>query len=175
MARSHGFFHTDDKGMYRGIGTLYLMPALMLAIRAFLDVRLVDGWDVLPFGLVLAALMAIAAVGADRRLLQKPSSLIMAVIVAMAYGYGAVAQADMLLDNGRPETFTTVVQHEHIAGNYRTPHRYILTVDAWGPHEAGDITVSAATFAAVNRGDKVCIVVSPGAFGLPWYAAQPCR
>jgi len=99
----------------------------------------------------------------------------MMALLALAYAYSLVAQADARLDRAPPQRFTATVLDKHVYGGIHAPLRRYLTVAPWGPRtEIDDVTVDAETFHAVKRGGGVCISRHPGALGIPWYSAAAC-
>ena len=175
IARSRGFLHADDKGIYRGTAALAAVPALVLAVRALQDVHLVVWWEVLPFTAIGAAAFVFIVTKADRRIVKRRGGITGMLCVACAYAYGVSAEADMLLDWSRPQHFTPTVLDKHSSGGSRAPRTYHFTVDPWGPRlEADEIAVSVETFRAIKRGEAVCISSSPGAIGISWYVGEAC-
>ena len=175
IARSHGFFHADDKGIYRGIAALAALPALVLALRALQDVHLLVWWEALPLTAIGAAAFIFIVTKADHRLAKRRGGITGMLCVACAYAYGISAEADMLLDPSPPQSFTPTVLDKHTSGGFRNPRTYHFTVGPWGPRrEADNITVSMETFHAIKRGEAVCISLRPGALWIPWYVSETC-
>jgi hypothetical protein len=175
IARSHGFFHADDKGIYGGIAALCAVPCLILLARAIVDVHLAEWWQALPLATLGAAAFAFVVARADHRILQRRSGIAGMLVFAGAYAYGLVAEADELFDRSPPQSIRLIVLDKHISGGMRSPVLRYFTVGPWGPRpEADDITVSSATYQAIQRGQVVCLALRPGALGIPWYDAEAC-
>jgi hypothetical protein len=175
IARSHGFFHADDKGIYGGIAALCAVPSLILLARALVDVHLAEWWQALPVAALGAAAFAFVVTRADHRILQRRGGIAGTLIFAGAYAYGLAAETDQLFDRSPPQSFRLIVLDKHNAGGLRSPVLRHFTVGPWGPRpEADDITVSRATFHAIERGHVVCLALRPGALAIPWYDAEIC-
>jgi hypothetical protein len=51
-----------------------------------------------------------------------------------------------------------------------------LRIGAWGPRATPeDVTVPWETYRSANVGDTVCVLLRPGAFGIPWYRISRCQ
>ena len=175
IARWRGIVHTDSSGVYRGIAALFHVPGLLLCLTALADVHLLAWPEALLLTGAGGAVFAALALRLDRRPGRKRQAVVTTAILALAYAYGVVAEADTQVDRAPPQRFATTVLDKHVAGGTHSPIRRYLTVDPWGPRtEIDDITVDSETFHAVKRGGSVCIWRHPGALGIPWYRAAAC-
>ncbi len=100
--------------------------------------------------------------------------LIVLSLCAAAYGYGAVAVADIHFDSGPGAILRVPVLGKHAYHSRRSTTHY-LELPAWGPRTGpNSVEVSSSTYAALNPGDTVCITLHPGALSLPWFTADVC-
>jgi hypothetical protein len=175
IARWRGIVHTDSSGVYRGVAALFHVPGLLLCVTAIADVHLLAWQEALLLTGLGGAAFAALALRLERRPTRKRQAVVMMALIAFAYAYGVVAQADTRLDRAPPQRFTVPVLAKHLSGGTRSPLRRYLTVEPWGPRaEIDDITVDGETFNAVRRDASVCISLHPGTLGIPWYSATAC-
>jgi hypothetical protein len=160
--------------------------------------RIVNGALMLPFGalilpnvlhaqvnplvpLVPAALAAtviapLAWLAKSRPGVASPWTLFVFVIgCAAAYGYGAVAAADIQFDTSAGATIPAAVLGKHETHGRRSTS-YYLDLAAWGPrNQPNSVEVFDSTYNALNAGDTVCIVLHPGFLNLAWFTADVCK
>ena len=158
-----------------------MLPGFVLGARAIWDIHLVDWKPALLVAVVLALLLMFAVSRADMQIVladQTSARFVVAIAVlgmASMYCYGAIAEADMLLDSTTtPETYRVAVVRKHVSHgkNHDTPY---LTLDPWGPRtDTSSVSVSWPTYNAVVLGQTVCINLRPGALKLPWYTLYLC-
>jgi hypothetical protein len=153
---------------------LLITPGFLLTLRAMQDVQILD-WQRL---MLWAALIAIALIGtivwAVPAARQKPASVALTLLLLLAYGYGAAALGNALLDRAPVTSYTTQVYGKHVtSGRGRTPE---MRLGPWGPRTAQEeVTVPWEMYRRTSVGDKVCVLLRPGAFGIPWYRIAQCQ
>lgn len=148
------------------------MPGLVLAMRAILDVHVLD-WKPLLVGAAVGGLALVVAIVVGER----PRKLwVLALLTPLISGYpwGALSLANALLDRGAPEVFRVAVRGKHVSGGKHTSRN--LELDPWGPvTERKDVAVGPRLYGAVSVGDRVCVALHPGALGVRWYVVLRCR
>jgi hypothetical protein len=176
MARSPDLYVLNaPRGSGRPDLTILLIsPGFLLMLRAVRDVQVLD-WQRL---LLLAALVAMAlmasVVWAIPSARQRLGVLALTLALLMAYGYGAAALGNAVLDQTSGSTYPTTVYGKRVtSGRNRTP---TMRLGPWGPRATQEeATVPWDVYRSTSVGDKVCVVLHSGAFGVPWYRIAQCQ
>ncbi len=175
VARSSGLVRIDSR---RGdprptLAIAVIVPGFVLLMRAVSDVGVLDIERALIFATVTAALLVWAAMMSDAAARARPWSALLLLLLACAYGYGAVVLADCLLDSAPGENFRVAVLASHVSRGRNTS--YHLLLDRWGPRSApADVTVSRDLYGRAPPGSMVCVHRGPGALGISWYVVRGC-
>jgi hypothetical protein len=160
------------------LATIILMPALALSIRAGIDLNFES-----YLALLIAAALTAAATFAlfwrfDPQLRGDRNQIATIAMFAVAYCYGALAFANVLLDpsSGR-ETQTVVLEKRiHVSGGPKGSsvwHQLKVDPDA-SPAGADWINVQPDLWSSFHRGDSVCVQLGPGLLGVRWFAVVQC-
>jgi hypothetical protein len=176
MARSPGLYVLNaPRGSGRPDLTILLIsPGFLLSIRALQDCHILD-WQRL---LLLATLVAMALMGGVLWALpsarQRLGVVALTLALLMSYGYGAAALGNAVLDRTQGSTYPTTVYGKHItSGRNRTP---MMQLGPWGPRTMQEETsVPWEVYRSTTVGDKVCVLLHPGAFSVPWYRVVQCQ
>jgi hypothetical protein len=168
MARSPGLYVLNaPRGSGRPDLTILLIsPGFLLTIRALQDFHILD-WQRL---LLLAALVAMALMGGILWALpsarQRLGAVALTLALLMSYGYGAAALGNAVLDRTKGSTYPTTVYGKHVtSGRNRTP---MMQLGPWGPRAMQEETsVPWEVYRSTAVGDKVCVLLHPGAFSVP--------
>jgi hypothetical protein len=159
----------DNKSGRLSIGVrLFIGPALVVALRAFLDDEMVD-W-VIPALWGAAAGVGLMVLNAliERRLTWAGAAGL--VFLWGVYAWGGLLYVDTTLDlsEGRPLPARVLDMNEG-------EHVDTLTLSAWGTRKSGnEVGVGRSFFRNVHKGDTVCVYVYPGRLNWPWYAVDVC-
>jgi hypothetical protein len=88
--------------------------------------------------------------------------------------YGVTALGNAVLDQTGGSTYPTTVYGKHVtSGRNRTP---TMRLGPWGPRATEqEATAPWDVYRSTNVGEKVCVVLHPGAFGVPWYRIAKCQ
>ena len=166
-------FNAGARGAQPDLTPVLIAPGLCLSLRAFLDVHIVHFALLMPWMIAVAALTVACLVWVLPAARAKPAAILFVALLFAAYGYGASALADALLDHSATTTFPTRVERKHVSGGRnKSPE---LTLAPWGPgRESGDVTVSWDLYRSTRVGDTVCVGVRSGALGVPWYRVSQC-
>ena len=176
VALSRGLicFDTLRNDVRPHVALMLMMPALVLGMRALLDINIVDVTRTLEFGFIagLPLVFAVSLVG--QRNQPRPWVLpLLMLVVAVPYGGGLVAMADVMLDHQAPQVFQTQVLRKYISSG-KHPQPY-LVLAPWGPMITGDrVAVSRAYYAHVKVDTTLCVDLHQGGVGLRWYGAHDC-
>jgi hypothetical protein len=119
--------------------------------------------------------LALSLIGRSRPGIASP--LTMQFIVALAgagLGYATVAMADVDFDKSTPVTLQVTVLDKYTTHG-RSSTGYHLRLPPFAMRtKPSSISVSSATYTALNPGDQVCVLEHAGALGLPWFTAKTC-
>ena len=159
----------DTKGGRLSIGVrLFMAPAMIVALRAFLDDDVVDWIIPAIWGVAAGIGLTVLNVLIERRLTWASAAGF--VILWSAYAWGGLLYVDTTLDPSPGRAFAV-----RVLDKSEGEHMDTLTVTKWGPHASGsEVHVASALSRKVRKGDTVCIYVYPGRLNWPWYAVDLC-
>ena len=154
-----------------------MVPGLILGLRALVDVNLVD-WKPLVLGAAVAGLAFTAALTVSVARGERSRKLWVVALILFplhaSYPWGALTLANAMLDHGAPEVFPVTVRGKHVSSGKHTS--WDLDLDPWGPvAERKSVDVGRRLYGLVSVGDRVCVVLRPGALGARWYGVVRCR
>ena len=175
MAQAPGLyaFNAPRGSAQPDLTVMLLSPGLLLMLRAILDVHMLDWQGPMLWTVVVAIALITAVVWVLPAARKKPGGVALIGVFLLAYGYGASALGNALLDRHPSTSYTTLVTGKHVtSGRNRTPE---LQLAAWGPKEAGSqVAVTWDVYRSTGIGDTVCVQLHPGALGVPWYRVAKC-
>jgi uncharacterized membrane protein len=124
--------------------------------------------------LLLSAVIVAASLAAtDAELRRRGWELSAMLVISLVYAYGAILEANALLDQSRPQVFETTIVGKHKSGGKTTT--YYLRLKPWGPREEeDDVSVSSELYDATAPGQRVCVVFRKGALEIPWFVVSGC-
>ncbi|MDB5136268.1 MAG: hypothetical protein JWP37_2871 [Mucilaginibacter sp.] len=97
--------------------------------------------------------------------------IIIAVVIAAAYGFGSTMQINSVFDQSKPQVFNAMVTNRHITHGKSTTYHLILS--EWGQHhESDNISVSEAFYYQVQVGSQLKIDLKKGTLNIPWYYVE---
>ncbi|GEJ57532.1 hypothetical protein [Anaeromyxobacter diazotrophicus] len=157
-----------------GLALPLILPGAVLALRALLDFHVLDHRPLLVWAgcatLLMAALVLVGEPSLRRRW---PAALLLALLVG-AHPWGALAEANVLLDGGEAQRFEATVVDKHVVSGKHTS--YDLRLTPWGPvREEDTVEVDRALYEGTEVGDEVCVALKPGALGVRWFVVARCR
>ncbi len=159
--------------VYAVAGAVPLLCTIALALRTQWDVYVVDAGPVLKFGGGAGFALLALAMFADRSLTRRVFGLVIAAIVAVAYGISVLVLADVGFDNSVGQDFRSQILDSHISRSKST--RYFLKLAPWGPQQsAEEVAVSHATFDRLMPGASICPHLHDGAVGIRWFTISFC-
>jgi hypothetical protein len=151
-----------------------VLSAAALALRVYRDVHLIDVSSAANIGSVVGlALLALTAM-VDRSLTRHVLRLVIAAVVAVAYGISVVALADIHFDRSPGQNYQSRIIDSHVDRGKLTT--YLVTLAPWGPRQsAAEVSVPEAMFNRLTMpGSFACISLYDGAFGIPWFSVDAC-
>ncbi len=159
------------------VAALLITPPLLLAMRALLDVDVIDMKQLFLCGFMAGLPLCLAVIFAPKApssTHKKPWVLPLVMLPFLtAYGVGLVALVDTMWDDAPVQVFQTSITGKHVShGKTTTYHLYLAP---WSDTiDEDSVTVPRAYFEAVNKGDAVCVRLHPGKFGLRWMQLGSC-
>lgn len=176
VVRSGGMFTLDDRrhNPQPGLGVPFIVPGLILMLRAVQDLNVVKWTEAASLAVALAVVLEFAAWKADRVLRARRISMVALALLSLSYGYGAGTEANALLDRTPAVSYSARITEKHMSRGSRS-RSYRLFLEPWGPMANGDkVDVSPAFYRSLNVGDAVCLYLRPGAFRIAWYIVRRC-
>ncbi len=160
------------------LATILMLPALALALRAGIDLNFAS-YPPLIAAAVLAALAMFAVFWRfDPQLRSDRNQVATIAMFALAYCYGALAFADVVLDVSSGQDTQTVIHEKrvHVSGGPKgSSVWYQVKVDPdASPAGANWIHVQPDLWDSLHRADTVCVHAGTGLLAIPWYAVRHC-
>lgn len=160
------------------LATIVLTPALALAVRANIDLNFAS----YPPLIAAAVLTALAMFGLfwrfDPQLRSDLNQVATIAMFALAYCYGTLAFADVILDVSSGQNTQTVIQEKriHVSGGLKgSSVWYQVKVDPdASPAGANWIHVQPDLWDSLHRADAVCLHIGKGLLAISWYAVGHC-
>lgn len=150
-----------------------VLPACVLAMRLIMDCQLLDWWELGYWAAGGGLLAALYAAWRDVSV-RHWANLLSAVFAGGVYLGAVIGIADVMADTSAIQRYpvTVVTLHNSTSGG---PQLYTVTVGPWGPRVANnDMNVTDVYFRTLHVGDKVCVYLGKGVFGLAWYELGDC-
>ncbi len=143
VARSKGLYGIDQfrNDARAGLGVPFILPGLVLTLRAASDIQLLAWMPALVWVLLGAVAITLVVVRVERGIRNRRWALHAFFLLGAAYTYGAIAQVNVLLDRSTPERFEVTVLSKHVSGNKNPTWK--LEVGQWGPRR-GNSNVSVS-------------------------------
>lgn len=180
---SRGLFSLDEapkilRGGRPSLSLCFVLPAIALTARAWLDAALLDWKIALGAGAAAGVVVSAIAIGgmiwgAGVRL--APRGLLMIAAVIAIWCEGIVVHGDSLLDRGGATGYEVRVSDKNQMLAKLKIRRF--TLEPWGPvAEAASVAApNQALYDRINPGDTVCVILHPGAFRMRWVEVWGCR
>jgi hypothetical protein len=176
VAREPGIygFNAPRNSARPDLTVLLISPGFLLMGRALMDVQILDWQRLLWWAVLVTICLAGAIVRALPAVREKPGPAVLTLLLLGAYGYGACALGNALLDRFPATSYTAQVYGKHVTGGrQRTPE---IRLGPWGPRKAAaDVAVRWELYRGLRIGETVCVLVHPGALGVPWYRVARCQ
>jgi len=174
VARQSLFRIGLGSGYGANLASACAVPACALFARTLFDLNLVSWLPLTAFAIAIAIVFLIAVLRRETHLRRRWWRLLAAASLAGAYVFGALGQANMLLDRAPQAVLRSRITDKHL-GHSRIAS-YHLTLAPWGPMTAPhDATVSRDVYEGAEIDDPACIRLHDGAFGMAWFTATACR
>jgi hypothetical protein len=175
MARHPGLYDINGTASpgRPNLAAALIPAAIILALRAFRDVHILEWHGLLPWAIGTAVLLGVSIYSVNRTASRKWSTAFTILLVSAAYGFGAATSADAWLDRSAPAKFRPAVLGKHVSGGrYRS---YDLLLAPWGPRAgAENVQVPPAVYSQAHVGQQICVSLRGGALGSNWYTVSDC-
>lgn len=161
-------------GYEANLGMACAVSACALFARALFDLNLVRWLPLIAFAAAVAIVFLMAAAGREIHLRRRWWRLLAAALLTGAYAFGALGQANVLLDRSPQSVLRSRIIDKH-PGHDRIAS-YHLTLAPWGPMTAPhDAAVPRDVYDSAEVNDPACIRLHDGALGMAWFTATACR
>ncbi len=172
-------FEARRRGRYPlSLATIVLAPALALAVRAGIDLNFASYPPLIATAVLTALAMFALFWRFDPQLRSDLNQVTTITMFALAYCYGTLAFADVILDVSSGQDTQTVIHEKriHVSGGPKgSSVWYQVKVDPdASPAGANWIHVQPDLWGSLRRADTVCVHVGTGLFAIPWYAVGHC-
>lgn len=148
---------------------LLLLSSNIILLRALLDFDFLD-WKklLLSAGIVFAVLLA-ALLAFTREWREKKSLILVFAFLLLLLAFGLTAELNYIADRAEPELQSAVVVDMHISSGSRSPDTYKLELRL---PDGGSmtLTVGKSRYERTRVGDRVKVLIFPGALGIPYAA-----
>lgn len=152
----------------------FIVPSAVLTLRSVWDFEFLEWSPILKLAIVGSMVLTILVVGADRGMRERRWAFLAFLFLSFFYGFGAMAQANALLDRSEGQVFQTQVLAKRISSGKSTT--YYFTIDPWGPRsEPNEVSVSRALYQATSVGQNVCVWLRKGSLRVPWFVIGSCQ
>ena len=155
-----------------------MLPALALAVRAGIDLNFASYPALFAAVVLTASAMFVLFWRFDPQFRGDLNQVATIAIFVLAYCYGAIAFADVILDASSGHDTQTVIHDKraHVSGGPKgSSVWYQVKVDPNdSPAGANWIHVQPDLWDSFHRGDTVCVHVGTGLLAIPWYAVGHC-
>jgi hypothetical protein len=158
----------QKKRAYPSLGAAFVVPSLVLLIRAMLDFDLLYFKDCLMH--VMAAFVILSLIFAlfIKMGKNKTSNLGIAIFLAAIYSFSGIVIVNCEFDKSVPTEFKAKVLDQHI--EIEKTITYYLTLSSWNSKDYGEKeSVTYSLYNQVNKGDMVTVYVKQGYLHIPWY------
>ena len=176
LATGQGLYQVEGRrhDARADLSVAFLVPGAVLALRSLWDFEFLEWMPILKMAIVASVILTILLVGADRGMRERRWAFLAFLLLCFLYAFGAMAQANALLDHSEGQVFRTLVLAKRISSGKSTT--YYFMVDPWGPrNKPNEVSVSRALYQATPIGDAVCVSLGKGALGAPWFVVRACQ
>ena len=171
LARWRGLFSMIEEARGPSLNTFWLTPGLAVGIRGMVDVQMIDWHAPLLTAAGIAAVFTALVWWLDVRG-RGVLGMIVPFLVGLAWAWGGVVTADVLLDFAKPQRIPARVVE--VSGKADDPS---VTLEALAPpHERFEDFDTPRPLPGVAKvGTRTCVVVYPGRFGWRYGWVGRCK
>jgi len=154
--------------------TVLLCAPLVLFVRAFCDLDVLDLGRAVVFGAFAGLPLLVAAWTSQQRFgPPRGGALGFCAGLFWLYGFGLVTQGNVLLDRSTQAVFRERVIDRVATGGKHPTHK--LRLAPWSLAGHGDwFDVPSSRYDVTVEGDTLCVFLHPGRLGLRWLTVDAC-
>ncbi len=170
MRRSHGLFRADElkNDAHPSVAFALIFPGAVLCVRAVLDYDVLQTVYAVALYVLVGCALFTAILIFDPSQRNRRGTLPVFFLVGLAYGYGAIVEANAQLDRSPGIPYTAIVQNKKIISGRGTTYK--LDLSSWGPKaRTNELDVSSSTYKQIQTGQTVQLKLKTGALGVHWY------
>lgn len=172
---SKGLIRLDEKpnSAYPNILSTMFLPSLSLAIRALLDISVLDYtnlWQPTTFVIILLGIVIFKGSNDEYRLKKGASYLVLLGIIVFGsmYSYGFLITTNTAFDESEPTIYKVEVLGKRISTGKNSS--YYLELSTWGPQkEIEEVSVPKNLYKSIEKGDSAVIYYNKGLYKIPYY------
>jgi hypothetical protein len=159
---------------HANLGTACALPAFAIMLRKMFDLNMVDELPLIAAAAICTMVFIAAIALADRDLRSRPWMLVGLALCAGAYAFGALGEANALLDRSPSSVLRSQIIDKHIT--YGKATTYYFRLAPWGTRsEPADVSVSHDLYDRLEPRNSVCLLLRDGALHMPWFIVGACR
>jgi hypothetical protein len=165
-------FETKNKSEVPSLTFALAAPSAALAWRALNDFHILlfdNAWmPAIAVSILFSVLILLFSADVKR----KPAYLLVTLIFGFMYGYGAVIEANCLLDWSLPQTYRARVLDKRTSYSSKS-HSYYIKVTPWGPrNDEQEISIKKGEFSQIRVNDEITMNLKSGTLDIPWFVIQ---
>jgi len=163
--------YREPNRAHPSIAISFIMPGLVLLLRASEDFYLADWKLDLLLSCAITIVLLLAAAAADPFLRRRRATLAAVALFTLPYGYGVTTEANCILDRS-----SATIQRVTVAGEHSFGYRWFyLDLSSTKGGKTSTILVPFSLYLSVRKGDVICEASRPGALRIPWFTIQKCQ
>ncbi|OWP64882.1 hypothetical protein CDA63_00550 [Hymenobacter amundsenii] len=159
---------------YPSLLPLFLMPSLLLALRALLDYDILEYaslWQLVVPGAALLLLL-LAMVNREFMVGGRAGwpSWVLLLFMALPYSYGAAVLLNCSFDTSAVVVHPAAVVRKYTSGDFPTSYQLQLSPWPQRPTANTEATISKRVYQQIVPGDSVSVAAHAGYLGISWFS-----
>jgi hypothetical protein len=172
---SRGLFSIDSEDPWHSarpnLAGLFVAPAIALALRAWLDINVLDWQRALEIAAIAGLAVGLLSLAARSK---AKYSAVMLLVFSLIWASGATVFYNSYFDTSAPSVFRTPITGMHKTSGKTAS--YYLKLEPWGPRTAAqDVEVARDFYDTASVGTAVCVYLLSGALDVRWFEVWRCR
>lgn len=161
----------EANSAYPDVSVSFLMPGIVLALRAFQDFNILSWKDFWPVFTALSLAQYLCTLFVDRNLRAQKASAACLVLFCAIYAYASVICINAVTDRSVRTVYQAQVLDKRLS---RGKHdSYYLLLSPWGNRpNSREVDVGRRVFNRHGVGETVHVVVRKGRLRIPWYYVE---
>lgn len=159
-------FDGKNTSAYPQVCLIFMLPALALSLRSFLDADILH-WSSFWIPWLTVGLAVTAWIISSAKEMRAAAFFFTLLPFTLAYSYGAVIHVNCFYDHSATQTHLTTVLSKREARGKGT--QYHLKVAPWIDQTEREVRVGPQTYARHHPGSQASIHIQKGALSIPFY------